>query len=56
MSKKKMISILISAILSIVAAVLGCVYGIYVDFSGIDVEETTSLNCSAEKTHEQPYV
>lgn len=54
MSKKKLISIVISAILSIVAAVLGCVYGIDVDFSGVDVgDNPTSSICSAE-THEQP--
>lgn len=53
MSKKKLISIVISALLSIIAAVLGCVYGIDVDFSGVDVGETTSVNCSA-MTHEQP--
>ena len=54
MSKKKMISILVSAILSIVATVLGCVYGIDVDFSGVDVGEApTAVVCSAE-THEQP--
>ena len=54
MSKKKLISIVISALLSIIAAVLGCVYGIDVDFSGVDVGDTpTSVICSA-MTHEQP--
>ena len=54
MSKKKLISIVISAILSIIAAVLGCVYGIDVDFSGVDVDNNpTSAICSA-MTHEQP--
>lgn len=55
MSKKKLISIIISAILTIIASVLGCVYGIKVDFSGIDVEveSDTSINCSAI-AHEQP--
>ncbi|MBO5982321.1 MAG: hypothetical protein J6V77_01315 [Clostridia bacterium] len=54
MNKKKMISILISAILSVLATIFGCIYGIDVDFSGVDVGETpTSVNCSIN-THEQP--
>jgi ABC-type transporter Mla maintaining outer membrane lipid asymmetry permease subunit MlaE len=54
MSKKKLISIVISAILSIIAAILGCVYGIDVDFSGVDVgDKPTPVICSA-MTHEQP--
>ena len=54
MDKKKIISILVSAILSLLATIFGCIYGIDVDFSGEDVGETpTSVNCSID-THEQP--
>ena len=54
MNKKKIISILVSAILSLLATIFGCVYGIDVDFSGVDVgENPTSVNCSID-THEQP--
>jgi L-cystine uptake protein TcyP (sodium:dicarboxylate symporter family) len=52
MSIKKLASIVISAILTIIAAVLGCVYGIEVDFSEIDLSEGNSTHCSAI-THEQ---
>ena len=51
MSKKKLTSIVISAILTIIATILGCVYGIEVDFEDIDLEGN-STNCSAI-THEQ---
>lgn len=54
MSKKKLISIIISAIFTIVAAVLGCVYGIEVDFSGIDIAEDQTAVICVMKTHEQP--
>lgn len=43
---------MISAILTIIAAILGCVYGIEVDFSEIDLAEDTASHCSAI-THEQ---
>ena len=55
MSKKKLISIIISAIFTIVAAVLGCVYGIEVDFSGIDIAEDQPAVICVMKTHEEAF-
>ncbi len=37
MNKKKIVSIVISVALAILSAVLGCTFGIDVDFSGADV-------------------
>ncbi len=36
MSKKKLISIVLSALLAVLAAVCGCVFGVDVDIEGID--------------------
>lgn len=59
MSKKKIVSIVLSIALAVLAALIGCVFGVDVDFSSVDISgdesvvEVVETGCS-EITRGQP--